>query len=246
MGFVNCESLEYSPRPPPFSQLDEKKTSTNPKAQKEAGESPYQVSLLQAIWKEDVAGVKEFLGKGADPNAFTSTGTTPLLIAAKKKNPQLMQILVEKGAKVDWRDKDGITPLMAAVSAGLVQNVRTLITAGANVNAKDTKGFTPLMWATAQGFPQVVEILLAYGADVNLKTPEGLNVMGLSKRITADLQRSLADAQKKKDQKNIAKLKKSLAQHEQVFQLLEKGAGKKERLKDRFRLPSDQCPWEKL
>jgi transcriptional regulator with XRE-family HTH domain len=41
------------------------------------------------------------LKEGIDPNAQDSIGNRPLLIAAKKRNPKLLEILIGGGAKVD-------------------------------------------------------------------------------------------------------------------------------------------------
>lgn len=236
VGFVNCEALEFSTPsrqsveeikpPPPPPKIEERKPSARliPSIPaKETAPIPQLGHLLQALWNEDIARIKDLLGKGADPNAQTSCGTRPLLIAAKKRNPEIIKILIENGAKVDGRDRNGLTPLMSAAAVGQAKNVEVLIHAGPDLNARDNKGFTALMWATMKGFPDVVEILLGHGADVKVKTTEGLTAQRLSQRIIADLKRSIGEAEKANDKEDISRLR--LARHEQVFRILERAVG---------------------
>ena len=207
VGFVNCEALAY------FSSS--RQPSARPIASippKDTGPAPRPGYLLQALWNEDIGRVKDLLGKGADPNAQTSCGTRPLLVAAKKENTEIVKILVENGAKVDDKDKNGLTPLMSAASVGKAKNVEVLIAAAADLNAKDNKGITALMWATVKGFADIVEILLRNGADVNAKTAEGLTAQRMSQRIIADLKRSLGDAENDDEKGDIPRTR--LARHE--------------------------------
>jgi hypothetical protein len=237
LGYVNCEALTFSkPRKQTSTPREETRPTaslkpensrpparlTPPGSREEKEPTPPLGEFLQALWQEDLARVENMLKAGIDPNAQTSTGNRPLLIATKKKNPRLMEILIAHGAKVDAPDRNGLTALMAAASMGLGSNVRALISAGANVDARDEKGSTSLMWAAISGHPQVVEILLAHGADVKVKNKDGLTALGLSQRITAGRKRSLAEAQEGNRKEELAELKKRLAKHEAVLRLLEK------------------------
>jgi hypothetical protein len=218
VGFVNCEALDY------FSSSRKPSARLIPSVPpKETGPVPRPGYLLQALWNEDVGRIKDLLEKGADPNAQTSCGTRPLLIAAKKGNTEIIRILIESGAQVDGRDKSGLTPLMSAASVGKAGNVETLIAAAADLNAKDNKGITALMWATAKGFAEVVEILLSNGADVKAKTTEGLTAQRMSQRIIADLKRSSGDAEDTDEKGDIPSNR--LARHERVFRILERAGG---------------------
>ena len=218
LGFVNCEALDYFPA----SRQTSARLIPSPPP-KETGPVPRPAYLLQALWNEDIGRMKDLLEKGADPNAQTSDGTTPLLIAAKKGNTEIIKILVENGAKVDGRDKNGLTPLMSAASAGKARNVQVLIAAAADLNAKDNKGITALMWATLKGFADIVEILLSNGADVNAKTAEGLTAQRMSQRIIADLKRSVGEAETDDEKGDIPRIR--LARHERVFRILERNGG---------------------
>ena len=240
LGFVNCEALLFSkprrqtpppreetripspPKPEPAWPLA-RHTPPEPWRQKEPLHSFG--AFLQALWHEDLARVENMIKEGIDPNAKTSLGNRPLLIAAKKRNPAMLEILIANGAKVDAPDRNGLTALMAAASMGLTQNVRVLISAGANVNARDEKRATPLIWAAISGHPQVVEILLAHGADGKIKNRDGLTALALSKRITAGHKKSLAEAQEANRKEDLPELRKTLERHEAVLRLLSESEG---------------------
>ena len=240
LGFVNCEALIFSkpprqtpppreetriPSPPKTEPARPLARHTPPESRGEK-EPPHSFGeFLQALWQEDLPRVENMLKAGIDPNTRTSLGNRPLLIAAKKRNPKLLEILIANGAKVDAPDRTGLTALMAAASMGLAPNVRVLISAGANVNARDEKGSTPLIWAAISGHPQVVEILLAHGADGKVKNKDGLTALGLSKRITAGRKKSLAEAQEANRKEDLPELRRILARHEAVLHLLEKAGG---------------------
>jgi hypothetical protein len=242
LGYVNCEGLIFSrpqkhtagrgeeshplaslkPEPRPMARLP------SVESREEKQPAPAFGEFLQALWQEDLARVENMLKAGVDPNAQTTMGNRPLLIAAKKKNPRLLEILIAKGANVDAADRNGLTPLMAAASMGLDQNVQVLISAGAKVNARDEKGSTPLIWAAISGQPQVVEILMAHGADGKAKNKDGHTALSLSKRINASRKRSLAEAEEgnRKEEEGLAELRKGLERHEAVLLLLEKAEEK--------------------
>ncbi len=59
--------------------------------------------------------------KGADINALTTNGHTPLHLT---KNFKIAQLLIKNGAKVDIKDKDGYTPLDYAQKAGDTSMIR--------------------------------------------------------------------------------------------------------------------------
>jgi hypothetical protein len=240
LGYVNCEGLVFS-RPqkqtaargeesrPPASLKPESPRPpvrlTPPGSREEKEPSPLLGEFLQALWQEDLTRMENMLKAGINPNGQTSTGNRPLLIAAKKRNPRPLEILIAHGAQVDAPDRNGFTALMAAASMGLVSNVRVLISAGAKVNIRDEKGSTALIWAAISGYPQVVEILLAHGADVKAKNKDGLTALSLSKRINASRRRSVAEAQEGIRKEELAELRKGLARHEAVLGLLEKAGG---------------------
>ncbi|MGH9755376.1 MAG: ankyrin repeat domain-containing protein [Blastocatellia bacterium] len=89
--------------------------------------------LIAAARKSDVEAVKELLAKGADPNAKTRYGATPLFFACDRGNLEIVKMLVERGADVNTRDTFyNSTAVGWAVSKNHTAIVKLLLEKGAN------------------------------------------------------------------------------------------------------------------
>jgi hypothetical protein len=60
--------------------------------------------LLAAVRKGDVPAVKALLDKGANVNAKSPYGATPLFFAADRGNVEMVKLLLDRGADVDVKD----------------------------------------------------------------------------------------------------------------------------------------------
>jgi len=109
---------------------------------------------------------------GASPKAATRNGAiTPLFLAAKSGNAEMVELLIKAGADVNYTDTKGTTPLMVAAASGSEAAVKALVAHGADVNAKDgAHGQTPLMFAAALNRAASIRVLLAHRADPNIAT----------------------------------------------------------------------------
>jgi len=74
--------------------------------------------LLHAIHTQQPAAVRLLLERGADPNAATPGGVTPLLMAADDPDPTTVRLLLAHGANPHVEGPGGATPLTQAVSGG--------------------------------------------------------------------------------------------------------------------------------
>ena len=105
--------------------------------------------LCDSYWynsRATTAAVQAKLDAGADVNARTTTGETPLLSAAWGGAPaNILQALLDAGADVMARDGAGRTPLHLA---GTPANIQALLDAGADAKAKNKLDKTP--WDYAQ------------------------------------------------------------------------------------------------
>jgi ankyrin repeat protein len=102
-------------------------------------------------------------------NSYIFDGTTILLVAAKKRNQELVKQLIDLGAQVDLGNKtNGMTPLHILCISGGIDIIEILINNGANINKQDVHGMTPLHYAAMYLDNNHIEHLLKRGADINL------------------------------------------------------------------------------
>jgi len=155
--------------------------------------------------------IEQLLTAGANPNArlklappfrnigndrgldgMLTTGTTPLLRAAKALDAAAIRILLERGADLTLANARGVTPTMAAAGLGSVdadtrgfylsedtqprsiESLKLLLKAGGDVNGKDARGLTPLHEAARWGWNEVVTFLVEAGADLNARDNRGM------------------------------------------------------------------------
>jgi len=132
--------------------------------------------LFAAVKKGNIQAqaIESLIEKGADVNAKTVDGKTPLHKAALNNSIETAQLLIEKGADVNAKDKWGRkTPLQAAASNNSIETAQLLIEKGADVNAEDNDGETPLHAAAVNNSIETAQLLIEKGADVNAKNVDG-------------------------------------------------------------------------
>jgi hypothetical protein len=103
--------------------------------------------LHLAAWGNRLEAVKKLISDGADLNAATTQGQTPLHLAAKKGWQDVALFLVKEGADVNPKNQDGWTPLHEAAFNGKGEIIKLLVDSGADLYAKDEDGVTPLQVA---------------------------------------------------------------------------------------------------
>ena len=150
--------------------------------------------------------IKLLLDKGANVNAqllkqqpyrtkldrgddtMLTTGTTPLLRAAKAADLPAMRLLLARGADPKLATRAGITPLMAAAGLGskeedttgrfkteaeAIEAIQMCLDAGVDINAASGQGQTALHAAALKGYDHVVQYLADHGANLNAKDRQG-------------------------------------------------------------------------
>jgi ankyrin repeat protein len=114
--------------------------------------------------------VSTLIDHGApDLNVRDGRGFTPLWLAMKEGEEDVVRILLDKGANVNMRaGETDYTPLMQAVATGCPSLVEVLLEKGADVNA-EKNGVTALNIAKSSSFRwkqklEMIELLKAAGA----------------------------------------------------------------------------------
>ena len=104
----------------------------------------------------------------SDVNTPIPGDGTPLLIAAKHGDIEMMKSLFERGADPNVPSPGDGNALIAAAGAGQVEAVKLLLDRGARIDEVVPGDETALITAAWRGRLDVVRLLIARGADVNL------------------------------------------------------------------------------
>ncbi|MET8508272.1 ankyrin repeat domain-containing protein [Streptomyces sp. NPDC014779] len=93
----------------------------------------------------DVAGLREALAGGADPDLADKAGMTPLHFAAQSQSALAAELLLAAGATVDAHARNGNTALFDAVFnyRGDPATLQVLLAAGADPERQNVKGVSP-------------------------------------------------------------------------------------------------------
>ena len=134
--------------------------------------------LLEAIRTNDINRVRELIAAGADVNFRKQTilGPTPLIYAARRKNENILHLLIDSGADINGVDRIGRSALHDSDDENIV---RILIDAGIDLNIRDNDGETALMIASFYGYLSIVNMLIEGGANIYIKNKDGKNVVEL-------------------------------------------------------------------
>jgi len=126
------------------------------------------------------------LDRGTD--TMLTTGTTPLLRAAKAGDTEVVRLLLAKSADAKLATKNDINPLMAAAGVGTkeedttgrhkteaeaIATIQLCLDAGVDINAADNRGETALHGAAREGYSDVVKFLAAHGGRLDVKNKRG-------------------------------------------------------------------------
>ena len=120
--------------------------------------------LKRAVDKDDAFEVRRLVESGADVNAATPEGVTPLMNASGFGNKEVVQLLISKGAQVNAKTKSNYTALMSAALSGQREIIQILLDSGADPNIEDTvTKKTAMDIAEEKGHKDIVEMLKRRG-----------------------------------------------------------------------------------
>lgn len=123
----------------------------------------YITALHRAVEQNQLEVIQLLIEKGADINAETAYGTTPLVLAATAGREDAVRLLHAHGAALDHRTKSGSTALsLVSHSVPIRPNiVRLLLELGANPNIPDNSGRAALHWVAQDANVEIIKLLLS-------------------------------------------------------------------------------------
>jgi ankyrin repeat protein len=149
-------------------------------------------SIFTAAKAGHIEAVKQHLAAGADVNAKTMRGETPLDWAIKRKHTETADLLRKHGGKTG-KELEAEESIHAAARYGNIEDIKQHLAAGTDVDANNVGGVTPLHWAAQEGQKEIAELLIAKGASVNAQDVGGYTPLDSAIRWnyteTADLLR---------------------------------------------------------
>lgn len=136
-------------------------------------EGALEYNLMIASAKGLQTEITRLLSKGADIDAETYEGATPLIFAVSYNNLSSVTTLLEWHPNVDKKTEGSETPLLIAVKNMNTEIAEALIRAGADIDRQDKHGASPIHYAAINGDFLMTDLLIYYGADCNLKSFDG-------------------------------------------------------------------------
>jgi len=149
-------------------------------------------NLMKAASMGYTTEVARMINLGADINAETSEGGTPLVFAISGYQINTVNLLLENNADPNKTTLKLESPLLIAVKSRDFQQpivttplmnhiidsigmaiVETLLRHGADINFQDRYGATPLNYASLYGLSGFADMLIYYGAEADLKSYDG-------------------------------------------------------------------------
>jgi hypothetical protein len=124
------------------------------------------VEFREAVARNDVKAVEEFLKEGKDINGVDEAGHTLLCIAIMSGSNDVVRFLIDNGADVNRRSDSDTFPLMYAVCYKNTEIVRLLLERGADIDTKTSNNWTALTYAAiGEAKEDIMRLLIESGAD---------------------------------------------------------------------------------
>lgn len=119
-------------------------------------------TLIKAVYRDGLQGVKGQVEAGADINQRDSRGYTALMTASYYNLFPTAEYLLEKGADVNAQGNDGCTALMLAVVNQNVRMIKLLLQYNPDIALVDAKGKTALEYAKDMKLRMISGLLEAH------------------------------------------------------------------------------------
>lgn len=123
--------------------------------------------LHAAAGRDDVAGIRELLARGAAVDARDAQGRTALLVATHANHVAAARALVDAGADVNAKDSIEDSPYLYAGARGHLEILRMTLAHGADLRSINRFGGTALIPAAERGHVDTVRTLIGAGVAVD-------------------------------------------------------------------------------
>lgn len=132
-------------------------------------------NLREAAEKNDLEGVKKWLGKGAKSASSSEWKIDcPLTQAAQHGNVEMAKLLLAAGADPNAKSRYGeTTPFIEAAAKGNVEICAAMLAAGADVDGGIKNGASPYRHAVAANNRPLAELLEKAGAKLDVPNRDG-------------------------------------------------------------------------
>ena len=132
----------------------------------------------KATQSGDLDDIKSRISKDpAKINERNEFGYSPLHMAVREGEIEIVKYLVSQGADVNVKDVFNETPLYEAVSLGKIEIVKYLVFRGSSINTKNIRKESPLHIAVKENRLDIAKFLVSRGAEVNTKDNNGESLL---------------------------------------------------------------------
>lgn len=131
------------------------------KSFKKMGKGEYRDTFMNAVKQSDVVMAARMLANGGiSLSEQDKSGETPLVLAARLGDDEMIRLLLCNGAKTNETDKQINSPLLHAVTKRNLSAIRALMNAGADAEQVCRNRWTPLSAAIENNDTEVLAALL--------------------------------------------------------------------------------------
>jgi len=152
--------------------------------------------LFPAVRTQDKLLVDYLIEHGANVASWDAKKEFNVLTTAiERRDPAMVELLINRGARLDVRDRRKNSALNKAAKLGYPEMITLLVEYGADLESKNSYQYTPLMTAATTRRKSVVSELLRLGAQVdNATTLDTTALANASYSGYADIMEVLLDA----------------------------------------------------
>jgi len=119
------------------------------------------------------------LEQGLSASVRNDKGETPLIIAAKYSNADVLSLLLERNIDPDEANEEGLTALMWASRGGCLKCVEVLLTNKAKVDLQSKTGNTAVMLAANKQYA-ILSALLASSTELSIRNNQSFTALMLA------------------------------------------------------------------